>query len=372
MNLVELIQDQITGEVTNKLSSLIGGSESQTRSAVGAAVPSLLSALTGLASGGSSGADKLASALGKFDAGSIGKIAGMLTQQPNQALDQGGSLLGSLFGEGAIGGIANAIARFTGLDAAMTKKLLAYLAPLVLGSIAGQFKGKSITAQGLTSLFTDQKANIADALPSGLSLAGIPGLSQVETAARNVGATAQRAANTAYRAADSAQNTGSSLLKTLLPLAALALLAFLAWQFFRGRQPVGAPAEVARSTTPQTAHRPVTESTAALPDAAQIGRNLTSVFTTATETLGGITDAALAEAAVPKLEELSTKIDAIKALWDKLPQAARATISNIAGDNLGKLKDLIATVLTIPGVRQHVEPLLDDIVTKLTAFGGAA
>jgi hypothetical protein len=331
----------------------------------------LLAALSGLASEGGSGADKLASALGKFDAGSIGKIAGMLTQQPNQALDQGGSLLGSLFGEGAIEGIANAIARFTGLDAGMTKKLLAYLAPLVLGSLAGQFKGKSITAQGLTGLFADQKANIADALPSGLSLDGIPGLSQIGAAAKNVGATAQRAANTAYRAADTAHNTGASLLRTLLPLAALALLAFLAWQFVRGRQPAGAP-DVATSTTPQTVHRPVTEVAAALPDATQLGQDLTSVFTTATETLGDITDAASAEAAVPKLQELSTKIDSIKALWDKLPQAARATISNIAGDNLGKLKDLIATVLEIPGVRQHVEPLLDEIVTKLTAFGGAA
>ena len=47
MNLVDLVKDQLTGQVLGSLGSLIGADESQTRSATSAAVPALLGGLTG-------------------------------------------------------------------------------------------------------------------------------------------------------------------------------------------------------------------------------------------------------------------------------------------------------------------------------------
>ncbi|MBX3437207.1 MAG: DUF937 domain-containing protein, partial [Planctomycetaceae bacterium] len=93
MNLVDLIKDQVSSEVTNKLSSLIGISEAQAKSAVGAAIPALLSALSGVTSS-SAGAEKLASTINRLDAGALGKFADMLGGEPGQALQQGDNILG--------------------------------------------------------------------------------------------------------------------------------------------------------------------------------------------------------------------------------------------------------------------------------------
>ena len=126
MNLVDAIQGQLTSQMTGKLASLIGGSEAQTKTAVGAAVPAMLSALSGVASS-SSGADKLSKALGGFDAGTLGNLAGMFSQSPDKALDKGNSLLGSLLGGTALSGLAGALAKIVGFNSGIVTKLLGYL-----------------------------------------------------------------------------------------------------------------------------------------------------------------------------------------------------------------------------------------------------
>ncbi|MBX3439566.1 MAG: hypothetical protein KF861_18910, partial [Planctomycetaceae bacterium] len=203
--------------------------------------------------------------------------------------------------------------------------------------------------------------NIARALPSGLSLADIPGLPDIHSAASNMAATAQRATG-------AARDTGSSLLKTLLPLAALALLAFLGWQYFR--VPAAGPemTEVAGPITEHTVQKPVIETPASVPDVTQVTQNLTSVFATATDTLRDITDAATAEAALPKLNDLSTQIDGLATLKARLPAAARSTIANLTTDNMGKLTELIEKVLGIPGVKEKLEPVLNGLISKLNAL----
>ena len=101
MNLVDLVKDQLTSQVLGSLGSLIGASESDTRSATNAAVPALLGGLSKLASS-QGGASQIASALGGLDLGALGNLAGLLGGSNASRLgDQGGSLLGSLFGTSA-------------------------------------------------------------------------------------------------------------------------------------------------------------------------------------------------------------------------------------------------------------------------------
>ena len=113
MNLVQLIKDQLLGAGLGKLSALLGESEAKTESAVGAAVPALLAGLSSLASS-HEGAQKLTSALGKFDAGSLSNLGNMLSGQAGAVAGRGGSLLGSLFGGNVLSGITNALSRFAG------------------------------------------------------------------------------------------------------------------------------------------------------------------------------------------------------------------------------------------------------------------
>jgi hypothetical protein len=257
--------------------------------------------------------------------------------------------------------LAEAIAKYVGLDAGAVKKLLTLVAPLVMGAIAKQFQGRPATAQGLKTLFAEQQPNIAAAMPEGLSLADVPGLGEI-------GSAASRVAGSARRTADAAHTGASSLMKALLPIAALALLAFLAWQFLGRRAPVGAPQETAGVEREYTVQRPAVNVPSTRPDATQFSSDLRSVYATATETLSGITDAASAEAALPALNQLSSQIDGLRAVHDQLPETARKTIAQSGADNFDSLSQLIEKVLAIPGVGAKLEPVLKGMMNKLTAM----
>ncbi len=216
MNLVEQIKNELSSGVLSQLSSLTGASTGATASAVSAAVPALLSALSSIASS-SAGAQKLLSAQSQFSSGSVESLVHKMSNQPAAVHEQGADLLSSLLGGSALSGIVNAVSRFASIAPGVTQKLLSYLTPLVLGTIASKFTGKSMNAQGLASMLADQKANIANALPSGFSLSDVPGLSAAGSAPRS-----------ATRGVEAA---GSSFPRWLLPLLGLAALGLLLWWF---------------------------------------------------------------------------------------------------------------------------------------------
>ena len=128
MNLVKMIQDQLSGDVLNKLSSVIGAEPEATSRAASAAVPTLLSGLVNQFSS-IDGAKKLSNVLSGLDTSAIGNFANMLGGDSSSLLGKGSGLLASLFGDGLINSAANAIGRFSGLSPNLAKPLLAYLAP---------------------------------------------------------------------------------------------------------------------------------------------------------------------------------------------------------------------------------------------------
>jgi Bacterial protein of unknown function (DUF937) len=358
MNLVEIIKDQLSSAVINQLSSHVGASEGATRSAVMAAVPALLSALSGLASGGGSGSQKLVSALENLGgAGSLENLVPKMSNHPASVLEQGASILSSLFGNSTISGIVNAISKFYSIAPGASQKLLGYLAPLVLSAIASQFKGKSLNAQGLASLFADQKANITCALPSGFSLSEVPGLAAAGSAA----------ARSATRQVETA---GSSLPRWLLPLAGLAALGLLLWWFIPSATipaPVEPVASVSRAQSPEPARAPVLQDVKRLvPDVTAFSTELKDTFTKLTEALSSVKDVPSAEAALPKLQDLESKLDIAKATMQKLADSAKMTISTLVKSSEGKLRELVDKVLAIPGVGEKIKVVADSIIVKLT------
>ena len=130
-----------------------------------------------------------------------------------------------------------------------------------------------------------------------------------------------------------------------------------------------APIEV-KKEEPKPVPEPVVPKVAvsAVPDPTKLSTDLTSIFSSLTDILGGVKDVPTAETAAPKLTDLTPKLDNLETLWDKLPDAAKSAISKIAVDHLGKLKELVAKVLAIPGVSEKLKPVLDIILAKLSAF----
>ena len=337
MNLIDTIKNSLfSNGHLNQLSSLIGADEGATKSAIGAAVPTVLSALSQVASKGD-GAQKVVSAISRLGAGSVGDAAHMLTGQADSVLEKGSGILNSLLGGSMLSGIVSAVSMFSGIGSGAMQKLLGYLMPMILGGIAGRFAGKQATAQGLTSMLAEQKSAIANALPSGFSLHNIPGLDAVGSAARG--------------AVDATKTASSSVLKWALPVAALAAIALVAVWFFT--RPGQSPSLNIQA-----------------PDITKLSTDLTGNFKSLTETMTGIKDAASATVAVPKLTELSGKLDDMKALVDKLPAADKGKITDLIKPSLAKMEDQFAKLQWMPGLGDKVRPAIEGIMGKLASIGG--
>ncbi|RPI90428.1 MAG: DUF937 domain-containing protein, partial [Planctomycetaceae bacterium] len=247
MNLVEMLMKQFGGDALNGLAGLVGGSTNDTQKAVSAAVPSLLAALSGLVST-PSGGEKLMNTL--RDAGSseldLDSILKGGSGKAEEVTKRGNSMLEGLLGKGALVALIAALGKFLGSSGIITK-LLPMLAPLVLSMITRQMKssGGGFDLGSLTKLLLGQKANIASAMPAGLSsaLSGIQGLGDFGGLVKDVAGTATSAAGAAGRAATAAGRTAAaaaeeaaSPFSKLLPLilGALALAALAWWLFGRG------------------------------------------------------------------------------------------------------------------------------------------
>jgi hypothetical protein len=347
MNLVDAIKNQLSDGVVRQLNTLLGAGESTTRTAVEAAVPALLSGLSSVAAS-PGGAQKLISALGRFEGGSHGNVGQNLSDHPNSVLEQGSNLLNSLMGGNMLGGITDALARFSGLSAGMVQRLLGYLMPLVLGSVAGRFAGKSLNPQSLANMLGDQKANIASALPSGLSLANVPGLGKLGSAVQ--------------AGTEAVQNAGSSALGWVLPIGGLAILGLVLWALFR---PSATP-----SLAVPNAQVPDVALNVGVPDVTKISTGISGTINALNQSLAGIQDATSAAEAMPKLRELAGKLGDMKNMANKLPEAGKAKIHDMVKNNLGKLDDQFAKLAWAPGVEDKIKPAVDDIMDRYASLGG--
>jgi hypothetical protein len=348
MDLVDQIKKQFSDSDISELSSMIGASEGATRSAVGAAVPTILSALSRLASS-DAGAQKIVSALGQVNVGPGGTIA---MPSGAAAVEKGGNLLNSLLSGSSLSGIQNGITRFAGVAWGGCQKLLSALTPTILGTIASRFAGRSVNAQGLAGLFAAEKASIANAIPAGLSLPDVPGAvgsaaAGARQAAGAVGHAAGSAARSAAAGADAAARTGVNWLLPVLALLALGLVAWWLWPKSK--------------ITPPT----VPDLTA---QAAAWKSDTASAVTRLSEELGNIKDAASLDAAIPKLKELETKLGDARSRIADMPSAARSAVSTMVTPMLATIREKITNVLNLPGAAEKVKPLLDSIFAKLSAL----
>ena len=76
---------------------------------------------------------------------------------------------------------------------------------------------------------------------------------------------------------------------------------------------------------------------------ASLTDHINSFFTSATESLSGIKDAATADAAVPKLKELSDQADQLKKGFALVPEAGRGAIKTLLASNMDKLLKRLST-----------------------------
>jgi len=168
-NLVSLVMQFLTPEMIGRIASALGLDRNNTQTAVGAAVPALLAALSNVVLQ-PGGAQKLVDAA-RQQTGTLGNFANMLgTGSQSSLTEKGSQMLSALLGGGNQNALAQAVAKFAGLGQGAAGSLLGMLAPVVMGTIGQQRQeGRSLDANGTTSLLASQKDSIAAALPTGSS-----------------------------------------------------------------------------------------------------------------------------------------------------------------------------------------------------------
>ena len=159
----DLIKNSIGDSVMNQVSQQIGGNKEGAQRAVAAAVPMLLSALQKNAQS-ESGAQSLANALEKdHDGGILGNLGSMFGQSQSQSM--GEKILGHVLG-GRQQNVSNQLSQATGMGGADVTKILASLAPVVMGAVGKAKKENNLGVSGLQNLLTQERQSIQKQQPN--------------------------------------------------------------------------------------------------------------------------------------------------------------------------------------------------------------
>src|SRR6516162_11794507 len=364
-NLVSLVMQFLTPDMVGRIATALGFDHSKIQSAISGAVPALLAAFNDVATQ-PGGAQKLADAA-RQQTGSLENFASMLgAGGQSSLLDKGSQLLSSLVGGRDQNALIGAISKFTGLGQGASGSLLGMLAPIVMGTI-GQHQSatRALDANGIANLFAGQKDNFAAALPSGFGslLSGTGLLNSLGDAARTAtarGSEATRAATSAARAvgetsqrvASRAAATSSNWLYWLVPLAAAAALLL----YFAVRP------------TEQVVQQGMNQAQNLAVGGIDVGKQISSSIASARTTLDGVSDVTSAQAALPKLQEVTAQIAKTGGEVGELTAEQRKAIAAVINPLMPAVNQVCDKVLAIPGVAEVLKPSVDSLKARLIAL----
>jgi Bacterial protein of unknown function (DUF937) len=364
-NLVTLIMQFLTPDMIGRIANTLGVGRSDTATAVDAAVPALLAALTGVATQ-PGGPQKLANAA-KQETGVLDRFGSMLGGGGQTSfVDRGSQMLSSLLGDRDQSALANAVGKYSGLQTGPSSSLLGALAPVVMGTIAQQ-QGGRVDAGSIANLLTNQKDNIAAALPSGLSrlLGGTDLLEPLGDtvrrttaaggeAARAAAAAVARTADDTRRSAQAAVPSTNWLMWAILALAIAALLFYL----------LARPGE-------QVVQQGVTTEQNIIVGGLNLNQQVTDSIGSLRTTLNGITNAASAQAALPRLQQATAQLDKVSGVLGQLSTGQRTVLAGLINPVMPALNQLIDRVLVIPGVAEIIKPTIDTLKARLAVLAAA-
>ena len=363
-NLVSLVMQFLTPDMVGRIATALGFDRNKVQSAISGAVPALLATFNDVATQ-PGGAQKLADAA-RQQTGSFGNLASLLAAgDQSSLLDKGSQLLSSLVSGQNQNALIGAISKFTGLGQGASGSLLEMLAPIVMGTIGQhQSAAGALNANGIANLFASQKDNIAAALPSGFDklLSGTGLLSSLGDAARTATAAGSEATRTATSAARAVGDTGqraasaaaasSNWLYWLVPIAAAVALAV----FFAARP------------TEQVVQQGMKQAENLVPGGADIGKQISTSIASVRTTLDGVSDVASAQAALPKLQEVTAQIAKTGGAVGQLTAEQRKAIAAVINPLMPAVNQVCDKVLAIPGVAEVLKPSVDTLKARLTAF----
>ncbi len=168
MSLLDVLAQVSGGDTARQVSRQLGTDEGTAQKAITAAVPMLINALSRNA-GSADGAGALFKALSRDHDGSILNNVGNHVGSGNTSLGDG--ILRHVLG-GKRQSAEAGLSRMSGLDSGSTAKLLAMLAPLVMGALGSQQRRKGLDQGGLSDLLRQQTQHFDQQAPGSMGVFG--------------------------------------------------------------------------------------------------------------------------------------------------------------------------------------------------------
>src|SRR3569833_3259470 len=162
-NLISGVMQFLTPDMIAKIASALGLDRNITQKAISGAIPALLASFAD-ASSSPNGARQLTNTLAQ-QSGSFKSLKNLIGGSGQNSLaETGSSMLSGLFGSGTLDTMAQTIGKFAGMGEGTSKSMLGMLGPVVLGALGQQQRSTGLDANGLVSLLTSQKDQIAAAI----------------------------------------------------------------------------------------------------------------------------------------------------------------------------------------------------------------
>src|SRR5262249_48700185 len=275
-------------------------------------------------------------------------------------IDQGASVLTSLFGGKTFSGLSQAVGQYAGIGEGGAKSLMGLLGPVVLGVLGREQRDRGLDASGLANLLISQKNNVSAALPSGFSKyfsqAGIPD---------DVIASRPRVESRPP------VSSSPSILPWLLGALVVLALGALAWHLLHGRH----HNQVAETANPKIeekvsppAEAPYAELFSKLKGVKagdDVGDLAKAAVNDLYSSVQGIKDEATAQSSMPGLTKASSELDQLTSVLNQLSPEDRKTLADLLASIRPNLDQLLDKALAIPGVQAIIKPTVDAIRAEL-------
>jgi hypothetical protein len=362
-NVMDMISGAMTPDNIGAVAGALGLDNAMVSKGLGAAMPAILAGVLGSATK-PEGRQALDSALGSADTGMMDNLGSLLSGGGSAAMIATGSkLLSGFMGDSKMGALGGALASSLGVDSKASSSMMGLAAPMLMSMLAGKKKSEGMDIGGLVSSLMGQKDQIAKAIPDDIGsqlkgsgifddLMGNAGAAAAATTAA-AGATMRAAADTSQAAAEKS----SSWLRWLIIAAViLGLLYFLSGMFGKSADTVDRSSAVSAQD--------LTVGGVNLGDMAK------GMIGDLGNTLGSITDATSAQAAMADLDGIASQLGTLERAADALSPAGKSALAGMIESSVPAVQRAADKLLGNSAISAVVKPSIDSIMGRLAALAG--
>ena len=381
-NISALVSQFFSPDAVQKIAVAAATDPASVQKLLGAGVPAVMAGMA-TAAAAPGGAQKISEAIGAQDPALLDNMKAGFGQEGQIDMAMAGSkMLGSLLGDRQLGALTGTLGKFAGTDSETTEAVLGVIGPAVTGVLGQQDPAAWSDGNAIMATLAAQKSNIMAAMPAGLgSMLGAAGMAGGAIA--GAGAMLGQAAAAApaipprpaaplpapsARAPEPAPAEGGIPFWVYI-IGALVVLALIWFLFLRGGEKkveAPAPAPKPAAAAPAAPAAPAAAVVAALP-APDVTKDAAAALDGLKASLGSVTDAASAAAALPKLTEAGAQLDKVAAAADKLPAEAKKALAATVGAAMPALNAQIDKVGAMAGI-DALKPALEAAKAKLAAL----